>query len=523
MIVVDGRTDAEKLNELLAAGAEETCLDFKATLDLSAKASKAVLDFVKDVVAMGNLAEGGYLVVGVDDRGAPAHDQAALNLAHFDSSTLRSKVARYVEAPVHLVSQPHTLDARDVVLIYVPPNPDGLPVPMKCDGEFDRDGTGSMAKVFREGEVLIREGTSNVRLRYSHWNGLLERYRATVRDEARADADALIHRVVEALKDSTPGARAVPLDLAMTDAAFTDALLMAFEASSLVRVRQFLNTAQEEALTTTERDTWSHVLNRIALVAGQGAVHERRDVYEAAVTCLRTVYDSTGLPGGAVRLHGTDAEIAQRLLDVLLRVMAVGSLVVREKAWDLLGSLALQPVEVSPTYRYTSWLRHGAVYAARAGLLQGDDGGQRGGQLISLARALVTQVSGLRPDRAADVALPDPDALPHADWLLNSLCQFDLWWCLCAAVSEPSDRTGARFYPSCAAFNQHRSQPVLDLIATNKDARHRAFAGASDVKIAAAIVDVVNVAVTQSHQYGGWWDGLRDSDTVGRFIERNQW
>ena len=56
MIVVDGRTDEEKLIELLGTGAEETALDFKATLDLSKKSSKNALEFVKDAVAMGNRA-----------------------------------------------------------------------------------------------------------------------------------------------------------------------------------------------------------------------------------------------------------------------------------------------------------------------------------------------------------------------------------------------------------------------------------------------------------------------------------
>jgi len=37
VIVVDGRTDEEKVLELLAAGAEETTLDGKASLDLSGK------------------------------------------------------------------------------------------------------------------------------------------------------------------------------------------------------------------------------------------------------------------------------------------------------------------------------------------------------------------------------------------------------------------------------------------------------------------------------------------------------
>ena len=52
MIVVDGRTDREKLFELLKSGGECNELDFKETLDFSKKIDE--LDFVKDAVSMCN-------------------------------------------------------------------------------------------------------------------------------------------------------------------------------------------------------------------------------------------------------------------------------------------------------------------------------------------------------------------------------------------------------------------------------------------------------------------------------------
>lgn len=52
MIIVDGRTDIEKLRELLATGTECSELDFKETLDLGKKSDE--LDFVKDAVSMFN-------------------------------------------------------------------------------------------------------------------------------------------------------------------------------------------------------------------------------------------------------------------------------------------------------------------------------------------------------------------------------------------------------------------------------------------------------------------------------------
>lgn len=69
MIVVDGRTDREKLLELLQAP-EQTHLEFKAELDLAAKQDE--LNFVKDAVSMTNRPPGGYIVLGVSDDGTLA-------------------------------------------------------------------------------------------------------------------------------------------------------------------------------------------------------------------------------------------------------------------------------------------------------------------------------------------------------------------------------------------------------------------------------------------------------------------
>lgn len=52
MIVVDGRTDREKLKELLSTGTECSELDFKEVLNLGKKGDE--LNFIKDAVSMHN-------------------------------------------------------------------------------------------------------------------------------------------------------------------------------------------------------------------------------------------------------------------------------------------------------------------------------------------------------------------------------------------------------------------------------------------------------------------------------------
>lgn len=522
MIVVDGRTDEEKLLELLAAGAEETALDFKSTLDLSGRASKDSVEFAKDAISMGNLPAGGYIVVGVDDKGAPANDQAAIDVGQFDSADLRGKVAKYVHAPVSIISQHHVVGGRDVVLIFVAPNPDGLPVPVSAIGQYMKDD-GRPVTVFSEGEVLIREGTSNVRLRYAHWNQLLERYRERVKADARRDADELVRRVVESFRgsDSSGDRLAVPLDPGMDDETFVEALVTLFGSGSTVRVQQFLNDAARRggAGDVDQRDERLGALDQITVIACQAIVYGQEDSFRLAVAGLERAYQARLLSTRVLHGLGNDRDRAQHYLDVLIRVLAIGSLAVRSESWVLLRDLACRPIDEGG-YVWTSWLRHALTMASRANLLNGPQGENRGGQVLSLARALVAGESALRPDYPASTELPRGEDLSHDDWLLNSLCEFDLWWCILAvAARKGEDSESAAFYPSCSAFRQWRSHPTLRRIATEPGIREAAFGNASDEVIANSMVTVVTMAVGQSHQYGGWWDGLGTDPEVATYVQ----
>lgn len=532
MIVVDGRTDAEKLTELMAAGSEETNLDFKSTLDLSRRSSRDSLLFVKDVVSMINLPTGGYLVIGVDDRGRPAHDQAAVDVARFDSADLRAMVARYVEAPVHLIAQPHRVEDRDVVLVFARPNPDGLPIPFSSIGQYERDGR--METVFREGDVVVREGTSNVPLRYAHWDTLLGSYRDRLRAETRADAEALIALVVDALgqvpaehSGTVGGAAArsgpLPLLLGMGWSAFESALVTHLETEPTVRLRKFLSTAisaiedgagHESA---PDRDSaYAEALDALAVIAADSARCRRDDVFVLAVDVLRRAYDAGGRARTDVGEPGSDTASSRHWMEVLQRVFAIGRVLIAEQRWDLLPRLVHREVPVSDTYVYESWLRHGQVAASRTQLLPND----RGGSMLSAARLAIAERPWLHPDVTTPSEFRVDGQLDPHDVLLNQLVQFDLWWCVMAA-SRRTGRTGRAFYPSCSAFRQQRAQPAIDLIASSSDARTAAFPDASDHLIADALAIVVDAATRESFNHGGFWSGVGDSSKAGRFLVEN--
>lgn len=164
MIVVDGRTDREKLVELLQSP-EQTHLEFKAELDLTTKQDE--LNFVKDAVSMSNRPPGGYILVGVSDDGALALPTGTIaDRARFDGARLGDTIRKYIDGEVHAISQVHEVDGHEVVLIYFPHHRDGLPVPMSKLGQFEGQNSKQVV-VFREGDVLVREGAKNTPLRHA--------------------------------------------------------------------------------------------------------------------------------------------------------------------------------------------------------------------------------------------------------------------------------------------------------------------------------------------------------------------
>ena len=97
MIVVDGRTDIEKLKELLATGTECSELDFKETLDLTKREDE--LHFVKDAVSMFNRYPGGYIIIGATNEGEPSALCEDVDWKQFDGARLTDKIRAYVDAP----------------------------------------------------------------------------------------------------------------------------------------------------------------------------------------------------------------------------------------------------------------------------------------------------------------------------------------------------------------------------------------------------------------------------------------
>lgn len=476
-IVVDGRTDSEKLLELLNEP-EQKHLDHKQALDFSHR--KSELDFAKDVTAIGNVG-GGYLLIGTSDAGAPCVPIGAFDRSTFDAAKLNDKVRRYTFRNAHLVSQIHEHDGNEIVLIYIPASPSALPVPMAADGQYT-DPSGRQKQAFRIGDLPVRGTAQNESLRYEHWEELLARHDERIREETRRNIDALITRLAT-LQGSDGGSQLLPLDEELDEVPFVQILLTHLETPSVVRVKSFLFAAADRATHASDNDVTA--LDQITIVVAQAMFHERDDIVEIGIGRLEHVYGQTSFND------------ARKKLDIVDRVYAIGSCAVRLKLWTAVRELSLG--QATRNDHFPSWIREGQVDASNAQLFPQD----KGGLMISTARLLIAQHPGMRPDLSE---VDPPDTLNQDDSLLNSLCRFDVLYCIIVELQrEQSQATG---YPACSAFNQSRINPTLSQLVASDDVRRELAPDVDDSKWAAAIRRVVDRARGESFAYGGDWIGF---------------
>jgi hypothetical protein len=266
-------------------------------------------------------------------------------------------------------------------------------------------------------------------------------------------------------------------------------------ASNDVALRQFLRTLKHVLRADTTLAETERALDKWTIIASQALYFERRELLEIAIKLLHDAY--VALP-----VAGTD--LTEKRLAVVVRLYALGSLAVRLGDWEALRAIVLQPAKIHSAdndYVHSSWIRHGHVDAARAGLTKDDD--DTGAYLISASRRLVVAQPSMRPDL--------PDALvPHAgnpasdDALLNSLCQFDILYCL--LVLTEGQTSVISMYPSSAAFDETRADPALVTVAGDSAARATLFPNSTDAEIAEAIYNVVRLTMQEAFKFGGrWW------------------
>jgi hypothetical protein len=462
------------------------------------------VELAKDLGAMLS-SDGGHVVLGIDNATAqPTGSLDGYDLRKFDSAALQGVFARWLPAPFDLRSAVHTIDEHAVVVVYIAPHPDVF-APFLVAGAYEKDGEQRLA--FRAGEVFCRHGSASERWDQRDFRRFRERVQQREREAARTEfTSALLAQQrstdnVRTLIDAPSAA----FSWRLASDTFVPTLTELVRRDDRVPITVMLRAARGDAQALVRGDDPADLpllLDRLTEMAALGLTLEDRDLFMRAVGALDAIYNSVFTGEYGQTESGLSVRPARLWLGIVTRIMALGGLAVRERAWNAVRELSEHPPRGNE--RYSSWLRHGLTEAARANLLLDPERRRVGKSLIVMAVADADRIAILRDDvRGAD------------DALLTSVCQFDFFACVVALGNPPR---GAAFYPNFAGFHSHRTDPAAALLIDDQDARATLFPH-SDQRLANALRDVGRTASRESQMLNGF-DGF-NATSVREFIREH--
>ncbi len=497
MIVVDGRTDIEKLKELLATGAECSELDFKETLDFGNK--KDELNFVKDAIAMFNRHPGGYIIIGATNEGEPSDLCEDIDWQQFDGARLTDKVRSYVDAPLTPISAIHEIGAHKYCLICFMSLPDGLPTPFSKLGQWF-DERGKPHVVFRPGDIVRRDGAQNRPVEYVQWAEILTQHDALVREDESKRINTLIDKIAIALgeKGKTP-----PLVYGMDDAALATALAACFEQEEIAKLARFVN---QLALEMAHSDG---AIENITAVATGAISYGLDDITWRAIDALYDFY---------LTMNHFGANAEDRLLAIAVATYEIGASMVLANRWDMISPFVNRQSPYNPNYVYASWIRECQVMAVNAGKFRNDTSTM----MISVALDHIKRHPSIIPEY--DFTMSDEEeragTLTEKDEsVLNLLCSFDFLYCLCVFVAGEG-RAGA--YPACIGYEQKRiSHVVIKMLGKDDSARRALLPGYSDKRIAEGLRELYRLISNEALSNSRFVWGFDPTGLIGPFLKAN--
>ena len=490
MIVVDGRTDMEKLYELLKEPEQEE-LEFKERLNLDDDHDS--LSLVKDLVALANCSNGGYLLVGVDNNRNPVLPIGSItDRARFDGARINDLLNKYIDSSCLIISQIHETNSHEVVMLFIKKQTNDYPIPFSKVGQY-QDNKCIQQTIFRKGDLFVREGAQNQPLQYKHWGKLLKNHDEQIKNETRKDIDALIGKLSEngILRPT------LALSNEMDDVVYVRALQSIIDSQNYSVLNRAISQSMQTAQAIT--DDYENVVKKLAIIAIEAIYCGKDTVANNVIDSLYQLYSTL--------LNSEKTEIEQ-LLSLIMYVYIIGSIAVRKHNWSTVKLLVIKEGTRNYTNRYSSWIREVQVEATRQNLFTQDDSGL----IISLARRKMVQIRELRPDILDESVDENPS---KSDPILNALCQFDLLYNIWTyAVGK--QHGGA--YPSFSRFSPSRVSQIFKLI-IDKNSNNPVF---SDIKpsILANSMNKVftNVEREPSSFFSGWF-GIPNE--LKEYIETN--
>lgn len=474
--------DADLLRTLLARSAESDDLDYKSTWDPGERSD--LVELCKDIAAMESLSNGGYVLVGSDDRGNPSGTFSVTDPSKFDEQKIRSRVVSVLGEPIDLSCSLHRFGDHDFFVLGVGPNRDGMRI-MPKDGEYPGK------TVWREGDVFVRRGTSSIRWNQHEARGIVERIVAARKDDWRRD-------ILETIRVATPVYEAdgyVNINVEVPAETFAPAVTELMRRHDEIGLDLLIRKTVTGAIEIVEGIEPES--DRSAVAAELGDQLERLDIiailsarYEPATFSqvlegFQRIYDAVD--------KQTDIDYAtffpEGQREVLTHAYAIGAALVAEKRWPELAALVrLAPVKVLDGF-WPSLLRKAEVRIARANLLQDENGARIG--LIEASKPVTARLFSLLGESR------DGD-------LTNLLVEVDVYR---GIATSSTTKLGA--YPNFSLYNSPRAETAFRRLLDEPSARAALFAG-SDEELATIYAHMDAAAQREAFSFNGW-DGFDDA------------
>jgi len=483
--------DADLLRSLLARAAESDDLDYKSTWDPGERSD--LVELCKDIAAMESLSNGGYVVVGCDDRGNPSGTFSVTDSSKFDEQRIRSRVVSVLGEPIDLSCALHRFGDHDFFVLGVGPNRDGMRI-MPKDGEYPGK------TVWREGDVFVRRGTSSIRWNQHEARGIVERIVAARKEDWRRD-------VLETIRVATPVYEAdgyVNINVEMPAETFAPAvtelmrrqdeigldLLIRKTITGAIEIVEGLEPESDRSAVAAEL---SDQLERLDIIATLSARYVPA-TFSHVLEGFQRIYDAID--------KQTDIDYAtffpQGQREVLTHAYAIGAALVAEKRWpELAALLRLAPVKVLDSF-WPSLLRKAEVRIARANLLQDENGARIG--LIEASKPVTARLFRLLGESQ------------EGD-LTNLLVEVDVYR---GIATSSSTKLGA--YPNFSLYYSPRGESAFRRVLDDPSARAALFEG-TDEELATIYAYMDAAAQREAFSFNGW-DGFDDAQ-LRAFVEEH--
>ena len=470
--------DLDRLRALLARAAESADLDYKATWDPGEKPD--LIELCKDIAAMESLSEGGYIVVGADDHGAPSGMFAPASPKDFDEQKVRSRVVSVLGEPLDLSAALHQIGSDHYLLIGVGPNPDGMRI-MAKDGEY------AGKTVWRAGDVFVRRGTSSVRWNQHEAHAIIERVIASRKEEWRKD-------IFETIRVGTPAFEPggfVNVKVEMPAGSFAAATIELIRRNDEVGLDLLLRKTVNGAVAVADAADGENgsaaaielgdQLDRLDIIAAFSARYAKSEIYSRAVEGYRDIYEAVDEEHAT---HPRRFPLGHR--EVLLHLYALGAFLTQEKRWANLSTLArITPISTHSGY-WKSLFRKAEVMAARAELLTDEQGARIG--LIEAAKPATAHLYELLSE-----------GMPRD--ITNLLVEFDVYRGIASAGRDDTEKLGA--YTNFAFYYSKRAEAAFLTVLDDPAAREALFDG-SEAQLATLYHRMDSAAQREAFAYNGW-------------------